>query len=86
MLAGRYRCSFCVCCAGQAEQLSEDVVQAPAAAAPSIHEPLNLGASQGLASRSCIAEIQSHVVAQILRTILGVQISNSCPSNVKAIH
>ncbi|KAJ1255815.1 hypothetical protein BS78_K154200 [Paspalum vaginatum] len=62
MVAGRYRCSSCVCCGGQAEQLSEDTMQPPAAAAPSIHEPLNLGASQGLASRSCVAEIQSYVV------------------------
>jgi hypothetical protein len=30
----------------QAEQLSEDTVQAPTPDAPSIHGPLNLGASQ----------------------------------------
>jgi hypothetical protein len=42
---GRYQCSACVCCAGQPEQLSEDTTQALAPDAPSIHGPLNLGAS-----------------------------------------
>jgi hypothetical protein len=46
MVGGRYRCSACICCAGQAEQLSEDTAQAPAPDVPSIHGHLNLRASQ----------------------------------------
>jgi hypothetical protein len=46
MVGSRYQCSTCVCCADQAEQLSEDTTQAPAPNAPLIHGPLNLGGSQ----------------------------------------
>jgi hypothetical protein len=43
MVGDRYRCSICVCCAGQAEQLSKYMAQVPAPDAPSIHWPLNPG-------------------------------------------
>jgi hypothetical protein len=46
MVGGRYQCYACVCYASQSEQLTEDAAQAPSPDAPSIHGPLNLGASQ----------------------------------------